>query len=137
MAFFRLFAWRYFVFSRGVISSFRYFVFSRGVFSFFRVALFRGEKTKWHKPATINPVLGRRSSHPTSESPHCSAQVMEGLAFQQNNHVGYQFALDKKKIYFMFTALSLISEEKSGKKLKSPSSMSKMESNCWKNTARY
>ena len=65
---FRLFAWRLFDFSRGVfscgvISSFRvalfrlfawrYFVFSRGAFSFFRVALFRGEKTKWHRPATI------------------------------------------------------------------------------------
>ena len=52
---------RYFVFSRGVISSFRMaffrlFAWRHFVFSFFRVALFRGEKTKWHKPATILTV---------------------------------------------------------------------------------
>ena len=49
---------RYFVFSRGVISSFRmalflFFVFSRDIFSSFSVALLRGEKTKGHKLATI------------------------------------------------------------------------------------
>ena len=51
---------RYFVFSRGVISSFNlfawpYFVFSHGVFSFFRVALFRGEKTKRHNGTNHPP----------------------------------------------------------------------------------
>ena len=49
MAFFRHFAWRFFVISSFCVASFRYFVFSRGVFSLFRyfvissfrVALFR------------------------------------------------------------------------------------------------
>ena len=45
ISFFRVALFRLFVFLRGV--------FLRGVFSFFRVALFLGEKTKWHKPATI------------------------------------------------------------------------------------
>ena len=31
----------------------------------------------------------------------------------------------------------IIPEEKTGKKLKSPAPMSKMESDYWKNTARY
>ena len=61
---FRLFSWRVssfrmalfrlFIFSHGVLSSFpmasfRLFVFARGVFS-----PRKEEKTKWHKPATIN-----------------------------------------------------------------------------------
>ena len=46
VALFRLFAWRYFIFSRGLISSFRYFVFCVALFrlfviSSFRVVLFR------------------------------------------------------------------------------------------------
>ena len=67
------FAWRFFffsyslffVFSRGVISSFRffflawrYFVFLRGVISlsfFGGISGRQDEKTKWHKPATIFP----------------------------------------------------------------------------------
>ena len=91
LSLFRLFAWRYFVFSHGVISSFRLFAWRLFVFSFlfffffffflffccfffccfvvvvffllfffvfffcffFCVALFRGQKTKWNKPATI------------------------------------------------------------------------------------
>ena len=42
-----------FVISFFRVALFRLFVFLRGVFSFFRVALFLGEKMKWHKPATI------------------------------------------------------------------------------------
>ena len=43
---FRLFAWRYFVFSLFRLAFFRYFVFSLGVISSWRRAITPGEKTK-------------------------------------------------------------------------------------------
>ena len=46
ISFFRLFAWRYFVFSSFRLAFFRYFVFSLGVISSWRRAITPGEKTK-------------------------------------------------------------------------------------------
>ena len=46
ISFFRLFAWRYFVFSFFRLAFFRYFVFSLGVISSWRRAITPGEKTK-------------------------------------------------------------------------------------------
>ena len=46
ISFFRLFAWRYFVFSLFRLAFFRYFVFSLGVISSWRRAITPGEKTK-------------------------------------------------------------------------------------------
>ena len=46
IAFFRIFVWRYFVFSLFRLAFFRYFVFSLGVISSWRRAITPGEKTK-------------------------------------------------------------------------------------------